>query len=664
MIIAAAEPPAPAGGAATDQVLAGLLIVTVAYLPLGWFLWRERAGRPTVVGRVADWVSTKDGLPRWAGLPAYLAGGSLVMAGFGVYWDVPIHMQVGRDEGPLANPSHFPILFGILGFLAAGVLSAGLAGDPLPRRTVRVAPSWRVPMGAVVLLAAGLIAAAGFPADDVWHRLFGQDVTEWGPTHVMMIGGAVTASLAFPLLLAESCQVGCPPLHGRALLGRARATRLGLTLAVSLCIIPMAFLMEFDLGVPQFPAATMFIIAGFLTAWVFTAARLTFGPGGALLAWAVYLGLRVAIWLITLPVPDIHRARWLLFLGAAAAIELVALLVRSRGVLFGAAAGVAAGSAGMAAEWAWSGVFLPPPLPVAADQLPLMLGVGTVAGLGGGLLAVSWHRHLERVAVPGPVGDTAPGTRWTGTVGVGLLVALMAGFAPPAAAGEVDVEKRCDETGCRTSYSPVAGSGAITAQVAYDDACAGTADCRTRVTITLRPADAADDAVWLSAIAYQGKHEDDPVVPGDGMTTTAMAATDVPGEYRSVDVLPLYGSWKVMVRLHLPPTTMVALPLHLPEDPAIDGDGAGLVRADDGATVPFVQESLLLQRERRDGVPTWLWSVAYAVVVAAWLGLLACYGWCYAAAARGASTSERPGTRRRVGGPPGTRQPSAGGSAG
>ena len=25
-----------------------------------------------------------------------------------------------------------------------------------------------------------------------FHRLFGQDVTEWGPTHVMMIGGAVT----------------------------------------------------------------------------------------------------------------------------------------------------------------------------------------------------------------------------------------------------------------------------------------------------------------------------------------------------------------------------------------------------------------------------------------------------------------------------------------
>ena len=36
-----------------------------------------------------------------------------------------------------------------------------------------------------------LLRCSGFPLDDVWHRLFGQDVTLWGPTHLMLIGGAV-----------------------------------------------------------------------------------------------------------------------------------------------------------------------------------------------------------------------------------------------------------------------------------------------------------------------------------------------------------------------------------------------------------------------------------------------------------------------------------------
>ncbi len=75
-------------------------------------------------------------MPRWAGLPIYMTVLSLVTAGFGVYWDVPIHMQYGRDEGPLANPSHYPILFGILGFLAAGVISARAGPAPAAYRPV------------------------------------------------------------------------------------------------------------------------------------------------------------------------------------------------------------------------------------------------------------------------------------------------------------------------------------------------------------------------------------------------------------------------------------------------------------------------------------------------------------------------------------------------
>jgi hypothetical protein len=86
---------------------------------------------------------------------------------------------------------------------------------------------------------------------------------------------------------------------------------------------------------------------------------------------------------------------------------------------------------------------------------------------------------------------------------------------------------------------------------------------------------------------------------------------------------------------------MVSIPLHMPEDPAIEGPGAGLVEVADGEQAAFVHEPFLLQRERKTDVPTWLWSVAYAAVIASWLGLLGFYGWLYAAAATGTAPSRR-----------------------
>ena len=48
-----------------------------------------------------------------------------------------------------------------------------------------------------------------------------------------------------------------------------------------------------------------------------------------------------------------------------------------------------------------------------------------------------------------------------------------------------------------------------------------------------------------------------------------------------------------------------------------------------GKPSPFVAEPSMLQRERKDGVPTWLWTVMYGAVIVAWMALLVLYGWCY-----------------------------------
>ena len=65
-----------------------------------------------------------------------------------------------------------------------------LPKDKPSASAVRVAPGWHAPLGGVLICACGAFALLGFPLDDFWHRLFGQDVTLWGPTHLMLIGGA------------------------------------------------------------------------------------------------------------------------------------------------------------------------------------------------------------------------------------------------------------------------------------------------------------------------------------------------------------------------------------------------------------------------------------------------------------------------------------------
>lgn len=619
-----------AGGAEFGEILYAGAMAAVVIGAFGWVVFRERTGHPTWVGRLADKVAEIDGLPRWVGLPTYLLLVSLLAAAFGVWWDVPIHMQNGRDEGPLANPSHYPIFLGILGFTHAGILSMGLARDPLPRRTVRLTRTWRVPLGSLVILAAGQIALIGFPADDLWHRLFGQDVTEWGPTHVMMIGGAVTCILGIPLLLAEAHQVGAPGT--RTTLGRFRGA-----LMLSLCIIPVAFLMEFDLGVPQYPAATQFIIAGFCFTWIAVAVRLWFGPGGALFSAVVYLGVHAYLYLAIAPIPGVLTARFLLYLPAALLVEVVALVIapRTRTLAFALVSGLVVGTLGLYAEFWWSKEFMPLPQPVDSGALPFLIAVGAVAAVAGGLLATWQVARLEDVAAgadgaDGPIGapgtSAAPRFRWNGLVAVATAFVLMFFLAPPSA-----------------------GDDDLTATVGFSESCDGTTRCLAEVTVRFDPADAVRDAVWIYGLSWQGRGPGgdapdppvDPVAKVPGIVRVAMEPTGVPGEYRSAHPLPMYGNWKTLVRVHLLPTTMIAVPLHAPDDPAISSARGREVLAQDGDVIAVESEKQFLQREIKDDVPGWLNGTAYALVIGSWLALVLFFGWCYAAAARGASAPSR-----------------------
>jgi hypothetical protein len=631
LMTAAVEAPG-AEGAAFGEILIAAGLVGAVVLVFGWITLRERTGHTTLVGRLADAIAARDGLPRWAGLPIYMATVSLLTAGIGVWWDVPIHMQDGRDEGPLANPSHYLILFGILGFLHAGILSMALATDPLPRRTVRISGSWRAPMGSLILFGAGAIALLGFPADDVWHRMFGQDVTEWGPTHVMMIGGAVTAVLAFPLLLAESLQVraaGAGSRYGRFLMGFSLAA----------CSIPFGFLMEFDLGLPQFPLSTQYIIFGFLVGWIAVAVRMWVGPGGALAAAATYLGLHAAIALpIILLLDDVLIARFLLFVPAAVLVEVAALVVspKRRPLAFALLAGLLVGTLGLLAEWGWAHWFMPLPQPTDAQHLPFLLAVGTAAAIGGALLA-TWHvARLREVAdepvtrdLPAAFGSR-PGLRRhvAGLAGLAVFVGLMAVFAPPSPP-EGDIRATVD-------YSDFTAGGG-------PECLGGDEKCEAHVTLRLSPADALEDAVWAYAWGWQGRgpggvRDDATRDPRDdvpGVTRVELVPTGEPGAYRTAHPLPFYGSFKTMVRVHFAPTQMGVFTLWLPEDPAITSPRGREVLVQDGGTVELEYEKPILQRETKDGVPPWLYGTGNVVVLLMWLAMLLAFGRWYAAAASG-----------------------------
>jgi hypothetical protein len=94
------------------------------------------------------------------------------------------------------------------------------------------------------------------------------------------------------------------------------------------------------------------------------------------------------------------------------------------------------------------------------------------------------------------------------------------------------------------------------------------------------------------------------------------------GTYVSDRAVPMYGTWKTIVRLHTG-TQLEALPVYLPEDPAIPAEG---VVAQSGSTAAFEADKAILQREATGG-SIWLQRGAYAVLLGIAAGWLATLAW-------------------------------------
>ncbi|MCZ4491848.1 MAG: conserved rane protein of unknown function, partial [Conexibacter sp.] len=205
MLLAAAD--TPSAGAPLQQVFiaSGFAVLTTAVLLT--LILRHRSGRSLLLTRGGALSARLLGMEPWAALPFLIGTLALASGAFGVFWDISLHIDVGRDPGPLANPAHYFILFALYGVFAAGLVSCALherAERPSPvALTVPGAGGLTVPVGGALLIACGAFALTGFPLDDFWHRMFGQDVTLWGPTHLVMINGAI---LSVPVLAVLSLE--------------------------------------------------------------------------------------------------------------------------------------------------------------------------------------------------------------------------------------------------------------------------------------------------------------------------------------------------------------------------------------------------------------------------------------------------------------------------
>ncbi|MBJ7521583.1 MAG: hypothetical protein JHC84_17925 [Solirubrobacteraceae bacterium] len=589
-----------AGGAETTQVL---LVTAAASLVVGALVLvglRQRTKPLAVIAMWERWSRSLGGLPGWAAIPASIAAIALIPCLLGLIWDESLHIDNGRDAGPLANPSHYLLLLGLLGGLAAGWLAVVLPkpGERPGPAAVRITSQWYAPVGGLLITAASSFSLLGFPLDDLSHRLFGQDVTLWGTTHLWMMVGPVVSVLGLMILLRE----------GRLAMRAERSSRDGVEAsprpAAPALLAPLrvlarpevqaglaggGFLLgltifqgEFDYGVPQFRLLYHPVIIAGAAALALVVTRIVGGRVALVWALGFYLATRSAYTVIVGPVFGQSVAHFPLYLVEAGLVELAAVTVgaRRRPVAFGLVAGALVGSVGVLAEFAWSQVWMPIAWP--AHILPAAIAVSLPVAAASGLLGVFIAAGLrQETSLIGSRGFQLSAVAAVAVIGV-VLAGLRPTDAPPAQVSVTLEDVR------------PAPNREVVATVRFD------------------PPEAARDADWLRSISYQG---------GEPLRTDELR--EIAADVWQTAAMPVHGTWKSSIRLHRG-TTMAGMPVFLPRDEAIPADE---VPAPAAFTRPLVVEKQLLQREAKEDVPAGATLAAQLIVLGAVLSLLGLAGW-------------------------------------
>jgi hypothetical protein len=575
------------GGAALNEIIGLTVAGGVVAAILLWIGWMHRNHKITWLTSLADWTGRRFKRPPWVALPVGMFIASIICALFGFIWDVSLHIGNGRDDGALANPAHYFILIGLFGIFVAGctamVLPLGEDARPGPA-AVRITDDWYAPVGGLVMAGCGLYALMGFPLDDVWHRIFGQDVTLWGPTHLMMIGGAGFSTLAALYLEHEGrkARTDDTPPDGIGLKFVQYLAFAGVLIGASV------YQIEFDFGVPQFRQVFEPMLIAAAAALALVAARIFMGRGAALIAAVVAIGLRGIVAFLVAPVLDAPVNWFPLYLGAAIIVELLALTpLLKRPVVFGLVAGLGIGTVGLWLESLWINAVYYHPWPTSMWPEALAMAV-PVAILTGGCGAM--------------IGMVLTGQRLPGrAIGVGLVALTVLVIGGAAANGlRYDVPQSASATITLTDVPSSDGERYATADV------------------QLTPANlVSDDPNWVSVLGWQGGLDNDRGMFVDNLEKVG------PGHFRSTEPMPVSGEWKTLLRLH-DGRTFAAVPIYLAGDPGID---AQEVPAEASTTRPVVAEITILQRERSPDIPQSLWLIGCLIVLVCSLAMIAGITW-------------------------------------
>ncbi|WP_264026083.1 hypothetical protein [Mycolicibacterium pyrenivorans] len=575
------------GGAALNEILGLTVAAAVVTAVLLWIGWMHRTHKITWLTSLADWSGRRFKRPPWVALPIAMFISSIICALFGFIWDVSLHIGDGRDDGALANPAHYFILIGLFGIFVAGctamVLPRGADDRPGPS-AVRITDHWHAPVGGIVMAGCGLYALMGFPLDDVWHRIFGQDVTLWGPTHLMMIGGAGFSTLA-ALYLEHEGRRARPEDAPRDGIGLKFVQYLAFA---GVLIGASVYQIEFDFGVPQFRQVFQPMLIAAAAALALVAARIFMGRGAALIAALIAVGLRGIVAFLVAPVLDAPANWFPLYLGAAVVIELLALTpLLKRPVVFGLVAGLGVGTVGLWLESLWiNAVYhLSWPTSIWPEALAMSVPVAILAGGCGAMVGmVLTGQRLPRRAI-----------------GVGLVALTVLAIGAATANGlRYDMPQNATAAVTLTEAPPVNGQRYVTADI--------------RVT----PPDViSSDPNWVAVLGWQGGLENERGQFVDNLENVG------PGHYVSTKPMPVSGTWKTLLRVH-DGRTLAAVPIYLAGDPGI---GAEEVSAEAQFTRPFVSEITILQRERSPDIPQSLWLIGCLVVLFCTLVMIAGITW-------------------------------------
>ena len=561
---------ASAGGGAIAEVVIGTVASLAVVGAMVWLASAHRRGKTQVLNRLGTFAERHSRLPGWAIVPISVQASSLLIAVFGMYWDISTHLDAGRDPGPFANASHYFILVGLFGILFAGVLAVVMPSRQPGPAAVPLPLGLHSPLGGVLILLCGAISLSGFPLDDIWHRLFGQDVTLWGPTHLLLFGAASLSVLGSLILLVEGTRsrqvlAGETPDSGpRQLLrvGFAGAFLIGLSTIQG----------EFDFAVPQFQLILHPVLLMLAAGIALTAARAYLGKGGALAAVLFFLVVRGLLSLLVTPLFGHSTLHFPLYLVEALVVELVALRVDPRRtVAFGAIAGAAVGTFGLAAEWGWSHVWFEIGWPAAL--LPEGAIAGFVCAVAGGLIGA----FIGRALTAGEGMRPAPGRFVLPVAAVAILAVLV--YSVPRSNGEP-----------------------VTAQVTLTEV-SPLPERWVNATVRLNPPDAAEENLrFINSTAWQGGEDHSPVAP---------LARVGRGVYATTEPIPVHGNWKTSIRLHVG-RSLQGLPVYFPADPAIPQPE---IPAQPTFTRAFIPDKQLLQREQKPGVSPILTVGSYIAVL-------------------------------------------------